>query len=173
MLIKLISDTIKYVIKLWKTIENYSLFSHSVLSNSPMNCSMRASLSFTISWSLLKPMSIESGDIQPVHPLLPSSLLALFPSCPQSFPASGCFPMSWLLVSGGQSIGASALASILSLNIQYWFPLGFTALILQFRGSQESSPISQFKSISSSELSLIYGPIFTSIHDYWKNHSFD
>ena len=102
-----------------------------------------------------------------------ASFIALFPSCPQSFPASGCFPMSWLLVSGGQSIGASALASILSLNIQYWFPLGFTALILQFRGSQESSPISQFKSISSSELSLIYGPIFTSIHDYWKNHSFD
>ena len=109
-----------------------------------------------------------SDPTQPSHPLSSPSPPAL-----KSFPASGSFPMSQVFASGSQSIGASALASILSLNIQYWFPLGFTALILQFRGSQESSPISQFKSISSSELSLIYGPIFTSIHDYWKNHSFD
>ena len=52
-----------------------------------------------------------------------------FSSCPQSFPASGSFPMSWLFSSGGQITGASASASVLSMNIQGWFPLGLTGLI--------------------------------------------
>ena len=53
-----------------------------------------------------------------------------FSSCPQSFPASGSFPMSRLFTSGGQSIGASASASVLpGLNIQGWFPLGLSGLI--------------------------------------------
>ena len=52
-----------------------------------------------------------------------------FPSCPQSFPASGSFPMSRLFVSGGQSIGASVLTSVLPMNIQGWFPLVLTSLI--------------------------------------------
>ena len=50
-------------------------------------------------------------------------------SCPQSFPASVSFPMSWLFVSGGQSIGASASASDLPMHIQGWFLLGLTGLI--------------------------------------------
>ena len=61
--------------------------------------------------------------IQPSHPL-PS----VFP-CPQSLPALGSFPMSWLFASGGQSIEASASASVLPMNIQGWFPLGLTDLI--------------------------------------------
>ena len=66
------------------------------------------------------------------HPTISSSVIP-FPSCPQSFSASGSFPMSWLFASGGQSTGASA--SVLSMNIQCWFPLGFTALIsLQLKG---------------------------------------
>ena len=52
---------------------------------------------------------------------------APFSSCPQSFRASGSFPMSWLLPSGGQSIETSAL--VLPMNIQDWFPLGLTDLI--------------------------------------------
>ena len=61
-----------------------------------------------------------------------SSSAAPFSSCPQSFP-SGCFPMSWLFVSGDQSIGAPA--SVLLMNIQDWFPLGLTGLIsLQSKG---------------------------------------
>ena len=52
-----------------------------------------------------------------------------FSSCPQSFPASGSFPVSWLFPSGGQSIGASASVSVLPMNIQGWFPLGLTGLI--------------------------------------------
>ena len=55
--------------------------------------------------------------------------VAPFSSCPQSFPASGSFPVSWLFASGGQSIRTSASASILLVNIQGWFPLGLTGLI--------------------------------------------
>ena len=62
------------------------------------------------------------------HPITSSSV-ALFSSCPQSFSASGSFPMSWLFASGGQSTGASASASVFPMNIQGWFSLGLTGLI--------------------------------------------
>ena len=52
-----------------------------------------------------------------------------FSSCPQSFPASGSFPMSWLFASGDQNMGTSAWASVLAMNIRSWFPLGWTGLI--------------------------------------------
>ena len=83
----------------------------------------QASLSLTISQSLLKLMSIEL--------VMPSNyLVSVIPfSCLQSFPASGSFPVSWLFTSGGQSIGASASESVLPLNIQDWFLLGLTGLI--------------------------------------------
>ena len=58
----------------------------------------------------------------------PSFPITLFSSCPQSFPASGSFPVSQLFTSGGQSIGASGSASVLPMNIQGWFPLGWTGL---------------------------------------------
>ena len=62
------------------------------------------------------------------HPTISSSA-ATFSSCPQSFPASGTFPMSWLLASGDQSIGASSASpSVLPVNIQGWFPFGVTGL---------------------------------------------
>ena len=64
---------------------------------------------------------------QRCHPTI-SSPVALF-SCPQSFPTSGSFPMNRLFTSDGQTIGASASASVLPMNIQGWFPLGLTALI--------------------------------------------
>ena len=83
-----------------------------------MDCiACQASLSITNSQSLLKLMSIES--------VMPSSHLILcrpFSSCLQSFPASGSFQMSHFFTSGGQSIGVSASA----MNIQDWFPLGWT-----------------------------------------------
>ena len=64
-----------------------------------------------------------------------SSFTAPFSSCPHSFPASGSLPMNQLFASGGQSIGASASASVLQMNIQDWFPLGLTGLIsLQSKG---------------------------------------
>ena len=91
---------------------------------------LQASLSFTISRTLLKLMSIQSV-MQSNHLIL----CRPFSSCLQSFPASGSIPMTWLFPSGGQSIGASASASVLPMNIQDWFPLGWTGWIsLQSEG---------------------------------------
>ena len=63
------------------------------------------------------------------HPIISCSVTS-FSSCLQSFPASGFFPMSWLLPSCGHSIGASASASVLPMNIQGWFPLGLTTFFI-------------------------------------------
>ena len=62
------------------------------------------------------------------HPIISSSVIP-FSSCLQSSPASGSFPMSQFFTSDGQSIGASASASVLPMNIQGWWPLGLTGLI--------------------------------------------
>ena len=97
-------------------------------------------------------------------------LCSPFSFCLQSFPALGSFPMSWLFASSGQHIGASALASVLPMNIQSWFSLELTE---SPRDSQESSPAPQFDSIYSLVLSLLYGPALTSLYGYWKSHSFD
>ena len=68
------------------------------------------------------------------HPTISSSVVP-FSSSLQSFPASGSFPTSQFFTSGGQSIGVSASASVLPMNIQNWFPLGWTSLIsLQSKG---------------------------------------
>ena len=75
-----------------------------------------------------------SNSCQWYHPTISSSVTPFF-SCPQSFPASGSFPMSRLLTSGGERFGASASASVRTMNIQDWFPLGWTGLIsLQCKG---------------------------------------
>ena len=68
------------------------------------------------------------------HPTIPSSVIP-FSSCLQSFPASGCFPVSQFFASDGQSIGVSASTSVLPMNIQDWSPLGWTGWIsLQSKG---------------------------------------
>ena len=68
------------------------------------------------------------------HPTI-SSFAVPFSSCPQSFPASGSFPMSQFFTSGGQSIGGAASATVLPINIQDWFPIGWTGWIsLQSKG---------------------------------------
>ena len=68
------------------------------------------------------------------HPTILSSVVP-FSSCPQSFPASGSFPMSQLFASGGQSVGVSASTSVLPMNTQDWSPLGWTSWIcLQSKG---------------------------------------
>ena len=83
----------------------------------PRDCS-QASLSFTISWNLLKLMSIES--------VMPSNHIIL---CRPLLLLASIFPSELTLCSGGRSIGASAIVSILSVNIQGWFSLGLTGLI--------------------------------------------
>jgi len=107
------------------------------------------------------------------HPVISSSVISVS-SCSQSFPASGSFPVSHLFASGGQRSGASASASALPMNIQGWFSLGLTSLIsLQSKGFSRVFSSTTVKKHHSSMLSLLYGPTLTSIHDYWKNHSFD
>ena len=107
------------------------------------------------------------------HPTTSSSV-GPFSSCLQSFPASGSFPMSQFFASGGQSIGVSASASVLPINAQDWFPLEWMGRI-----SLQSKGLSRLFQHHSSKASIlicykysIYSPTLTSIHDYWKNHSF-
>ena len=83
----------------------------------------QAPLPFTISWCLLRFMCIELVILSISSSAIPIS------SCPQSFPASGSFPMSQLFTSGGYRTRASASASVLPVNIQGWFLLGWTGLI--------------------------------------------
>ena len=140
------------------------------------NAAHQASLSTTNSWSLLKLMSMESV-MQSNHLILCHSL----PSSPTfNFSlASGSFTMSQFFISSGWGIGASSLASVPPVNIQDWFPLGVVWLDWLVwspcspRSSQKSFPTPQLKSINSLAHNLLYGPALTSIHDYWKNHSFD
>ena len=100
------------------------------LSATPWTAAHQASLSITNYQSLPKLMSIES--VMPSNHLILSSL---FSSCPQYFPASGSFPVSRVFASGGQSIGVSALASVLPMNTQDWSPLEWTGWIcLQSKG---------------------------------------
>ena len=84
----------------------------------------QASLSFTVSRVCSSSCSLS----QWCHPTISSSV-SPFSSCPQSFSTSGSFPKSQLFPSSGQSIGASASASVLPMSIQGWFPLGLTGLI--------------------------------------------
>ena len=107
------------------------------------------------------------------HPTI-LSFVVPFSSCFQSFPTSGSFPMSQFFTSSGQSIGASALASVLPMNIQGWFPLGWTGWIsLLCKGLSRvfSNTTVQMYPFFGTQLSS--QSTLTSIHDYWKNHNFD
>ena len=143
--------------------------SHVQLFVTPWTIAHQAPLSSTVSWSLLKFMSVELvvlfNHLILCHPFL------LLPSI---LPASGSFRMSWLFASGGQNIGASASALVLPMNIQGWFSLGLTSLI-----SLLSKGLSRVFSNTTVQKHQLFGaqpsysPTLTSIHDYWKNHSFD
>ena len=84
------------------------------------------------------------------------------------------FPVSQSCASGSQSIGVSGSASVLPMNIQDLFPLGWTGCIsLQSKGLSRVFSNTQFKGINSSALSFLYSPTLTSLHGYRKNDSFD
>ena len=147
--------------------------SHSVVSNSlqlhglhhatlPYPSPTPGSCSNSCPWWVHESV-MPSSHLILCHPLL----LPL-----QSFPASGSFPVSQFFTSGGQSVGASA--SVLPVNIQDWYPLEWTGWIsLQSTGLSRvfSNTTVQKHQFFSTQLS--HGPVLTSIHDYWKNHSFD
>ena len=132
-------------------------------------CQALASLSFTISWSLLKLMSIEL--VMPSNHLILCCPLFLLPS---NLPASGSFGISQLFASGAQNIGASASASVFPVNIELnsfridWFDLFAVQGTLKSPLQHHSSKASIVR-----HSALFYCPALTSIHDYWKNHSFD
>ena len=137
-------------------------------SATPWTAARQASLSITNSQSLLKLMSIES--------VMPSNHLILchpFSSHLQSFPASGSFQMSQLCIRWPKYWSFSFNISPFS-EYSGLISLGLTCLIsLQSKGLSRVFSKPQFKSISASALNFLYSPTLTSIHDYWKNHSFD
>ena len=141
------------VTKIWRgergwyimpTVSSVQSFNHVRLFATPWAAACQASRSIPTPRAYSNPCPLSWW----CHPTISSSVVP-FSSCLQSFPASGSFPVSQFFVSGSQSIGVSASASVLPMNIQDWFPLGLTGWIsLQSRDSQESSPIPQFKSIN-------------------------
>ena len=110
-----------------------------------------------------------SDAIQPSH-LLSSP----FSSHLQSFPKLGSFPMNQFFTSGSQSVGVSASASVLPMNIHDWFPLGWTSLI----SLAVQRTVKGLLQHHSSKASILWCSAFfmvqlSSLYDYWKNHSFE
>ena len=156
------------ILLIWGLFSSVQLLSCVWLFATPWNVARQASLSITNSQNLLKLMSIES--VMPSNYLILCHPLLL----PSIFPSIRSFLMSQFFPSGGQSTGVSASASVLPMNIQDWFPLGWTGWIsLQPKGLSRVFSNTTFKSINSSMLSFLYGPTLTSIHDYWKKHTFN
>ena len=147
----------------------FQSLSHVQLFVTQWIAARQASLSFTISQSLLKLMSIESvitsNHLILCHPLL--LLPSIFPSI-RVFSNESVLHIKWLKYwSFSFRISPSnEHPGLISFRMD-WLDL------LAVQGTLESSPTPQFKSINSSVLSFLYGSNFTSIHDYWKSHSFD
>ena len=142
----------------------------SCLFVTPWTAALQASLSITNSQSLLKLMSIEL--VMPSNHLILCRPLLLLPSI---FPSIRVF--------SNESVLCIRWPKVLELHLEHqsfqrifrtnFLYDGLVGSPCSLRDSQESSPTPQFKSINSSALSFLYGPVLTSIHDYWKNHSFD
>ena len=150
-----------YGIQRWKVKEKSSSSCLTLicvwLFVNPWTEACQASLSITSSWNLLILMFIDS--VRPSNHLILCCPLPLLPSI---FPSIKSFLMSEFFTSGGQSIGVSASASVLPVNIQAWFPLVWLVWSpCSPSDSQESSPVPQFKSINSSVLSFLYSPSLT------------
>ena len=155
--------------KLYKPLLYDHQFSPSVMSNSlwPREVQYQASLSITNSWSLLKLMYIELNAIQPSHPLSSPS-----PPAPNPSQHQGLFKWvsslhRWPKYWSFSTSPSNEYSELISFRMD-WLDL------LAVQGTLKSllqSP--QFKSSNSLALSFHYSPTLTSIHDYWKNHSFD
>ena len=143
--------------------------SHVWLFATPWTAVHQASLSVINSWSLLKLMSFES--VMPSNHLILCHPILLLPSI---FPSIRVFSKDSVLCQSSQRIEASALTSVLPMNIQCWFPLGLTGLIsLLSKGLLRvfsSTTVQRHQFFSAQPF---YCPALTSVHDYWKNHSFD
>ena len=137
------------------------------LFDTPWTAAHQAYLSFTISRSLLTFVSV--GSVMPFnhlilcHPLL--ILPSIFPSI-RVFSNESVLPIRWPKYCSFSFSPSNEYSGLISFRVD-WFDL------FAVQGTLKSSPTPQFKSINSSMLSLLYDPTLTSIHDYWKNHSFD
>ena len=141
----------------------FLLFSCVQLFVTPWTAAHQAPLSFTISWSLLRPHVLWVGDAILCRPLL---LCAVFPGIrvfSTELVLCTRWPKCW-------SFSISPSNEYLGL-ISFW--IDWFNLFCCLRDSQESSPALQFESISSLVLSLLYDPTLTSVYDYGKIHSFD
>ena len=135
----------------------------------PWTAACQASLPITNSRSLPKLMSIDS--VMPSNHFILYRLLILLPSF---FPSIRVFSNESALRIGWPKYWSFSFSISPPVNIQGWFPLRLLVWSSCCpRDSQESSPTPQFENINSLALSLLYGPTITSVHDYWKNHSFD
>ena len=140
------------------------MLSHVQLFLTSWTAACQASLTFTVSWSLLKCISSES--VMLFNHIILCCLLLFLPSvfpCIRVFFNELVLPIRWSKYwSFSYSIGPSnEYSGLISFRID-WFDL-------LSRDSQESIPTPRFKSISSLVLSFLYGPTLTSIHDFWKN----
>ena len=154
---------------LWNVVYIYTYVSQfcPTLCN-PMDCSMPG---FPVYHQLLE---LTKTHVHWISDATISCSVVPFSSHLQSFPASGSFPMSQFFTSGGQRIGVSPSASVLPMNIQDWFPLGWIGWIsLLSKGLSRVFSNTTVQSINSLALSFLYIPTLTSIHDSWKNHSLD
>ena len=144
------------------------LLNHDWLFATPWPAAHLTSLSFTISRSLFKSMSIESVMLSNLcHQRTLSSSVTSFSSCPHSYLASGSLPMSWLLALSDQSIRASV--SVLPMNIYDLFPLRLTGLIsLLSKGLSRVFSNTTIQKCHTLALSLLFGSILTSVNDHWK-----
>ena len=144
--------------------ESHSVLSDSLIPRGLQHARLPCPSPMPTAYSNLCPLSLW------YHSTISYSVIP-FSSCLESFPESGSFPISQFFTSGGQSIGASP--SVLQMNIQGWFPLGLTGLI-----SSQSKGLSRVFSSTTVQKHQFFGaqpslwPL-TSVHDYWKNHSFD
>ena len=131
--------TYLYYISYFQSVQSVQSLSRVQLFATPWIAACQAFLSIINSQSSLKLMSIDA--IAAI-----SSCVVPFSSCPQPLPALESFPMSQLFASGGQSIGVSALASVLPKNTQDWSPLEWTGWIsLQSKGLSRVFSISYFR----------------------------
>ena len=114
----------QFLRSIFSSVSSVQSLSRVQLFSTPWTTARQASLSITNSRGLFKFVHRVGDAIQPYYPLL-----SPFSSHLQSFPASESFPMNQFFTSGGQSIGVSASASVLPMNIQDWFPLGWIGRI--------------------------------------------
>ena len=149
------------------TISSVQLLSHLQLFGTPWTAAHQVSLSITSSRSLLKLMSIESvmpsNHLILCHPLL--LLPSIFPSI-RVFSSESVLCIRWPKYCSFSISPSNEYSGLISFMID-WFDL------FSVQGTLESSPTPQLKNINSSALSYPYGPTLKSIHDYWRNCSFD